>query len=302
MAALEEVPIQVNSEDEARQAVRDLAAKQVDFIKIWVDDNRQVTGQIYRGGRLADQVSTTPKLRPEFYSAIIDEAHQNNLRVVAHVMYLADAKRLVDAGIDGFVHSIRDRAVDEALIQAMVENDIFYVPTLTGHETGFIFADEPAWVSERSLRETVSGSIIGRISSPGFVGAMKQDLNLNARRRQFNMAKENLKALADGGVTIGLGTDSGTLNRFAGFFEHREMELMTEAGLTPQQAFLTGTVTAAKILGYEESGGLAPGKRADFILVPGNPIENIAESRNIAEVFLGGESLERSTMMSRLSR
>ena len=302
MGGLDEVPIQVNSEEEARQAVRDLAAKEVDFVKVWVDDSSQVTGQIYRGGRLADQVSTVPKLRPEFYSAVIDEAHQSNIRVVAHVLYLADAKRLVDAGVDGFVHSIRDRNVDDALVQAMVENDVFYVPTLTGHEAGFIYADEPAWLGERSLRETVSGSIIGRITSPGFVGTMQQDLNLNTRRRQFDTAMRNLKTLADAGVTIGFGTDSGTVNRFAGYFEHRELELMIQAGLTPEQAIVAATVTAAEILGYEESGGLVAGKRGDFILVPGNPVENIADSRDIAEVFLGGRQLERSSMMSRLAR
>ena len=299
---LEELPIQVNSEDEARQAVRDLAAKQVDFVKVWVDDNRQVTGQIYRGGRLADQVSTTPKLRPEFYSAIIDEAHQNNIRVVAHVVYLADAKRLVDAGIDGLVHSIRDRDVDDTLIQAMVENDVFYVPTLSDHLTEFAYADEPEWLGERALRETVPGSTIGRISSPGFVGTAQQDLNLNARRRQFDTAMRNLKTLADAGVTIGFGTDSGTLYRFNGFFEHLELELMVQAGLTPQQAIVAATVTAAEILGYEGSGGLAAGKQGDFILVPGNPLENIADSRDIAEVYSFGRRVERAAMMTRLSR
>ncbi len=297
-----EVPIQVNSEEEARQAVRDLAAKEVDFVKVWVDDARQVTGQIYRGGRLADQVATVPKLRPEFYSAVIDEAHQNNIRVVAHVLYLADAKRLVDAGVDGLVHSIRDRNVDDALVQAMVENDVFYVPTLTGHESAFTYADEPAWLGDRSLRETVSGSTVGRISSPGFVGRAQQDLNLNARRRQFDTAMRNLKTLSDAGVTIGFGSDSGTLDRFPGFFEHRELELMVAAGLTPEQAIVAATVTSAKILGYEESGGLAAGKRADFLLVPGNPIENMVDSRDIAEVYLAGRRLERSAMMTRLSR
>ena len=299
---LDEVPTQVNSEDEARQAVRDLAAKEVDFVKIWLDDARQVTGQIYRGGRLADQVSTIPKLRPEYYAAVIDEAHQNNIRVVAHVLYLADAKRLVDAGVDGLVHSIRDRNVDDALIQAMLENDVFYVPTLTAHEAAFVYADEPEWLGERTIRETVSGSTVGRISSPGFVGRAKQDLNLNTKRRQFDTAMGNLKTLADAGVTIGFGTDSGALDRFAGYFEHRELELMVNAGLTPEQAIVAATVTAAEILGYEESGGLVAGKRADFILVPGNPLENIADSRNIAEVYFFGRRVDRSTMMTRLSR
>ena len=77
---------------------------------------------------------------------------------------------------------------------------------------------------------------------------------------------------------------------------------MVNAGLTPEQAIVAATVTAAKILGYEESGGLVAGKRADFILVPGNPLENIADSRDIAEVYFFGRRVDRSTMMTRLSR
>jgi len=106
-----DVPIQVGSEDEARQAVRDLVALGVDFVKIWVDDNRQVSGQMFSGGRLVSTYSSVPKLSPALYGAIIDEAHQNNVRVAAHVRNLADAKGLVGAGVDGIIHSIRDQAV-----------------------------------------------------------------------------------------------------------------------------------------------------------------------------------------------
>ena len=102
--SLSDVPYQVANEDEARAAVQELAVQGVDFIKVWVDDDRRVSGQIYRFGQLTNQYSTVAKLSPALYGAIIDEAHQNNIRVVAHVRYLADAKGLVDAGIDGLVH------------------------------------------------------------------------------------------------------------------------------------------------------------------------------------------------------
>ena len=168
---------------------------------------------------------------------------------MAHVRYLADAKGLVEAGIDGLVHSIRDRAVDSALIQAMLDNDVFYVPTLTAHESTFIYADEPAWLREGSLRESVSGAIIGRLSSRGIVGTMQQDPNLTILRGEFENAMENLKALYDAGVAVGLGTDSGGTHRFPGFFEHRELELMVQAGLTPLQAITVGTQESGRLLG-----------------------------------------------------
>ena len=295
---LSEVPYQVASEDEARAAVQGLAAQGVDFVKVWVDDDRRVSGQIYRFGQLTNQYSTVSKLSPALYGAIIDEAHQNNLRVVAHVRYLADAKGLVDAGIDGLVHSIRDRGVDDALIQAMLDNDVFYVPTLTGHESAFIYADEPAWLREGSLRESVSGAIIGRLSSRGIVGTMQQDPNLTLLRGEFETAMENFKALFDAGVAVGLGTDSGGTHRFPGFFEHRELELMVQAGLTPLEAITAGTQTSGRLLGLEDTGTLEVGMRGDFIIVPGDPAADITATRNIAAVFRGGVELERSTMMS----
>ena len=296
--ALSEVPYQVASEDEARAAVQELAAQGVDFVKIWVDDDRKVSGQVYRFGQLTNQYSTVTKLSPALYGAIIDEAHQNNLRVVAHVRYLADAKGLVDAGVDGLVHSIRDRAVDNALIEAMLENDVFYVPTLTAHESTFIYADEPAWLREGSLRESVSGAIIGRLSSRGIVGTMQQDPNLSILRGEFETAMENLKALFDAGVAVGLGTDSGGTRRFPGFFEHRELELMVQAGLTPLDAITVGTQRSAQLLGLEDTGTLEVGMRGDFIIVPGDPITDITATRDIAEVFRGGVEVDRSTMMS----
>ncbi len=295
---LSDVPYQVGNEDEARGAVQELVAQGVDFVKIWLDDDRRVSGQIFRFGQLTNQYSTVTKLSPALYGAIIDEAHQSNVRVVAHVRYLADAKGLVDAGVDGLVHSIRDRAVDNALIDAMLENGTFYVPTLTGHESTFIYADEPAWLREGSLRESVSGAIIGRLSSRGIVGTMQQDPNLPIWRQEFETALENFKALYDAGVSVGLGTDSGGTYRFPGFFEHRELELMVQAGLTPLQAITVGTQDSARILGLENTGTLEVGMRGDFIIVPDDPLGEISATRNIAEVFRGGIQMERSTMMS----
>jgi imidazolonepropionase-like amidohydrolase len=301
--ALADAPIQVNSEEEARQAVRDMAAKQVDFIKVWVDDNRTVTGQIYRAGRLTDQYSTIPKLRSEYYEAVIDEAHQNNIRVVAHVLYLNDAKSLVAAGVDGLVHSIRDRNVDQALIDAMLENEVFYVPTLTGHESAFIYGDEPDWVGEQAMRETVSAGSSARLTSPRTVGLAKQDPNAGLARRQYATALLNLKTLFDAGVTIAMGTDSGAMNRFPGYFEHRELKLMVDAGLTPEQVIRAATQTSAKLLGIEETTGtLAAGRLADFVLMPSDPNDDILNTRDIAEVFQGGRQVDRSAIILSFSQ
>ena len=292
-----DVPIQVGSEDEARQAVRDLATLGVDFVKIWVDDNRQVVRQVFRGGRQVADFGSDPKLSSALYGAIIDEAHLNNIRVVAHVRNLADSKGLVAAGIDGIVNSVRDRAVDMDFIDAMIANDVFYVPTLIGHHVDFVYGDEPAWLGESYLRESVSGAVISRLRGARVVQGFLNSLNDTARRQEFDTAMVNFKSLYDAGVTIGLGTDSGAIDRFPGFFEHLEMELMVEAGLTPLEAIRIGAQGSAAILGIEEMGTLEVGKRGNFVIVPDRPDEDISASRSIAEVFREGERVDRSTMM-----
>ena len=105
----------VTTEAEARKAVQDLAAKKVDIVKIWVDD---------RDG-------TVKKLPPPMYRAIIDEAHKNNLRVVAHIFDLEDAKELLRSGIDGFAHGVRDKDIDDEFMTLIKQHpNVFVIPNL----------------------------------------------------------------------------------------------------------------------------------------------------------------------------
>src|SRR4029453_9602522 len=108
------------TEEQARSAVRELATEKVDFIKIWVDD---------RNGR-------APELSPPLYRAVIDEAPTRGIRVNAHVFYLADAKGLVAAGIDGFTHMVRDKDMDDEVVQAIVQRRVVIMPTLQNAERG----------------------------------------------------------------------------------------------------------------------------------------------------------------------
>ncbi len=294
---LSDVPIQVSNETEARQAVADLAAMNVDFVKIWVDDNRQISGQVFRGGERVNNFSSVPKLSAALYAAIIDEAHQSGLTVAAHVRSLADAKALVAAGVDGIIHSIRDQAVDPELIDAMLENDVFFTPTLARHQIEFVYCDQPDWLRESFLRESVSGAVISRLTNSAVVRGYCENLNEPTRRQEFARAMENFKTLYDAGVRVGLGTDSGAAETFPGYFEHLEMELMVEAGLTPMEAIHVGAARSAEILGMDDLGALAVGLPGNFIIVPEDPTADISASRNIAEVFFRGERVERSSMM-----
>ncbi len=127
----------VTTEEEARRDVRELAAHKADMVKIWVDD---------RNG-------TVEKLKPNLYRAIIDEAHKNNLRAMAHVFALDDVKALVRAGIDGFAHMVRDKDVDDELIALLKQRpDVFFVATLLGRAPRAL-CRKPAWSDDPVLRQ-----------------------------------------------------------------------------------------------------------------------------------------------------
>lgn len=283
--ALAEAPYQLSTADEARGAVRELAAARVDAVKIWVDDNL---------GRL-------PKLGPEAYRAAIEEAHAHDLPVYAHVFALEDAKELVRAGVDVLAHSVRDREVDAELIDLMKSRGVSYVATLTAHESTFVFAETPAWVDDPAFTAAYL-DLPTALRRPEFVENVRKNPDLPKLREQYAIALKNLAALAHAGVRIGFGTDSGTANRFYGYNEHRELELMVSAGLTPLQAITAATETSAAILGLEDAGVLAPRRRADFLVVSGRPASDIRQTRAIKAVFRSGQALDAAGLASGTGR
>jgi imidazolonepropionase-like amidohydrolase len=273
--AIAAAPQQVGTEEEAREAVRAMAEKNADAIKIWVDDG---------GGRL-------PKISPELYGAAIDEANQHGLKVLAHVYYLDDAKALVAAGVSGLAHSIRDQEVDDELIEMMLANDVFYAPTLVAHQSSGAYADQENWIGESSMRETVDAALIDKLTSREFVDNANANPGLPAQREQYQTALVNLKKLSDAGITVTLGTDSGTTSRFPGYFEHRELKLMVDAGMTPAQALIAGTRDSATVVGL--AGTLTEGAPADFLVLASNPLEDIRGTRDIDGVYVAGERQAR---------
>jgi imidazolonepropionase-like amidohydrolase len=275
----------VTTEEEARADVRELAAKKVDMIKIWVDD---------RNG-------TVEKLKPNLYRAIIDEAHKHNIRVLAHIVELADVKDLLRAGADGFAHMIRDRDIDDELLSLLrARPDVFFEQTLWG-ERRSIYSSRPAWLDEPILRETFS---------PREIEILDQEFtappaNPQAAQRARAMGQANLRNTARlnaAGVTLAVGTDSGgvTGEQFFGLGAHVEMEIeATRAGLTPMQAIVAATRNSARVAGLDQAGTIAPGKSADFLVLNGNPLDNIANTRRIDRVYLRGQEFPRAAMRAK---
>ena len=277
-AALRPSAYGVASEEDGRRYVQELAAQGVSFVKIWVDD---------RGG-------SVEKLGPPLYRAIIDEAHGHGLDVIAHVFYHDDAVELVAAGVDGFAHLVRDREMDDALVAAIVDGDVFVMPNIGISERGRHTA-APPWLSAPILAETVAADVLAR-ASDAFASRAADGAERSAR--SYEQMERSLAKLHAAGAPLVLGSDSGVQDHFYGFSAHRELELMVAAGLNPLDAIATATSRSANRLGLDDSGRLTPRARADFIVLDADPLDDITNTRRIADVYLGGSAVDRAALQA----
>ena len=265
---------------EARLAVDAMAMRHADIVKIWVDNG---------GG-------TMPAMSPEIYGAVIAEAHKHHLRVAAHVHDLADAQSLVNDGVDVLAHSVRDKPVDQELIAAMKRRHVWDISTFTVDESFYVYAEHPGFMQLDFFKDAVSPVLLTVWNSDAYSQKVSKDPKTAGHKADFAMDGQNLKTLYDAGVPIGFGTDSGAMpTRIPGFSEHRELEDMVHAGLTPMQAIVCATKNNAELLGIAATRGtIQPGKRADLVVLAANPLDDITNTRSIVAIFHDGRTVAPS--------
>jgi imidazolonepropionase-like amidohydrolase len=266
----------ITTASEARAAVGELAARGVAIVKTWVDD---------RGGAVR-------KLTPELYGAIIDEAHRRGLRVMVHATALGDAKALLRAGVDGFGHAFQE--VDDELLELVkARPQVFFMLALGGPRR----VVSAPWLNpvHPLVEETVS---------PGQIARLQQRLAsqpLEDRERAlaaWSRMAAGIARLSAAGASIAVGTDGGGQlgDQFVGWTVHTEVENMVAGGMTPAQVLVAATSTGAGILGLDELGVIAPGKSADFVVLDANPLDDITNTRRIAQVYLRGTAVDRARL------
>jgi len=251
-------PYWVTTTAEARKAVQENAAKKVDLIKIWVDD---------RNG-------TVKKLSPELYTAVIDEAHKNKLRVIAHIYTLEDAKGTLRAGLDAFAHGVRDTDLDEEFMSLVKKN-----PNLV---LGPNMPDRGVVADIEWLRPA--------LPAEAFAALQKGNTNRADANAFWQIQARNLAKMNSLNAHIVVGTDGNTP-----YAPHFEMEDMVAAGMTPAQVIRAATSNGAQFLRMTDTGTIEANKSADFIVLDANPLDNITNTRKISSVYLRGASVDRSS-------
>ena len=267
--------------EEARAKVDEIASS-ADIIKVWIDP---------QGGR-------HPRLSPEFTAAVMDQAKKHNLLRGAHVVELADARRIVDQGVNVLLHNVRDQEIPDDFIATLKARNVSVISTLAREEALFVFGEGPngpAFTDNPFFQKGLTAERLALLRSK----KREEQANDPARPRwlkMFDTDKKNLKKLVDAGVRFGFGTDSGGApDRYfiQGFFEHRQMELMRDAGLTPMQIIQSFSKNNSELLGIDkEFGTLAKGKAADLLVLTRNPLDDITNMRSLEAVYLAGKKFE----------
>lgn len=261
--------------EDAREQVNAVADSGADVVKIRVDDN----------------LGRTEKMTPETYQAVIDTSHERGLKLTAHMYYLEDAIGLMEAGADLLAHSVRDQAVNDELITLLRDSGVCYCPTLMREVSTYVYESRPEWFDDPFFTKETSADVIAALDSEEERERGQSTAN-QTYKAQLEVAKQNLKTLSDAGIPIAMGTDTGPRARFQGYFEHGELALMVEAGLTPMQAIVASTYDAARCMEVDaDLGSLETGKWADFIVMGQNPLVDINNTTTLEAVYVAGNAV-----------
>ena len=261
-----------NDAQSVRDQVNQNADRGANFIKTRIDDN----------------LGATPKMPRAVFDALVDQAHSRRLPVAVHLFYLDDAKYMLEADADLIAHSIRDLPVDDEFIDAVSATGVCYIPTLTREISTFVYESVPEFFSDPYFLKEADPAVLEALQTPERMSRMAASRSARAYKAGLEVAMDNVGVLHAAEVPIAMGTDTGPPARFQGYFEHLELQLMVDAGMTPLDAIRSATGIAADCIGMSDLGTLEPGRWADFSVLSADPTENIANTKTIESVYIAG--------------
>jgi imidazolonepropionase-like amidohydrolase len=278
---------EVATPEEAVAAVRKIAGAKIGQIKFWVD-NRDNT----RGGK--------KKMPPEVYTPLIAEAHRHGILVHAHATNLADQKGVVKAGVDVLVHTVVAEKLDDEFLSLLAEKKPYWAPVMGLADRAELCDGSNPFI-EQSLPESVIADVkAGKTWLPS--APCSAPPSAQAALREENL-KYNFPKYLAAGARIVLGTDAGVSAKYSyGFAEHHEMGMYVKLGMKPAEAIMVSTSRPTEVLRIKDTGTLAKGKRADFIVLNANPLEDIRNTREIDSVYLHGARLDREALRAKFKQ
>jgi imidazolonepropionase-like amidohydrolase len=276
---------EIGSEEEARSAVRTIYDSGADVVKIVVDS----------------APADAPRIRPDEIRAAADQARALGIRTVTHIGTFNDAVDAARGGSAAWLHGVYKHRLTDAQVGELAAYGIPMAPTLTVFDSYATVLDDNR-IATALEKETAAPAALNALDNIPLehpaIEPFRDYIALLKRNRQ--PAKDNARRLFEAGVTMFAGSDpqSGV---FAGPGLHRELLLMSEAGIPNAEVLRAATIHPARFLSQQadpDFGVVAAGKHADLLLVDGDPVADISRTSEIREVIVGGVRLEREAAVS----
>jgi len=232
-----------------------------------------------------------PALDSDTITALVTAAHARGLVVVAHVSSTAGVEQVVSAGVDVLAHVPADTELDPALVDRIAEAGIAVGPTLATIENTLGGRGGAAVVADPRLAEALGAAWTRRLT---------EDVPVVGGRAMppYSRAEDNVRRLADAGVAVLAGTDAPNPGTVFGASLHRELELLVRCGISPARALTAATAEPARVFGLADRGRVAVGQRADLVLVSGDPLADITETRGIERIWREGTACDRRAFVA----
>lgn len=255
---------------EAAEFVAARAAEGMDHVKIVIEDN---VGH------------PCPMLSPELTDALVLEAHAHGLIAVAHVSKRSHAEQALDSGIDGLVHQYSDGPLTAEFAARMAETGTFVAATFAAGRP----VESATLAHDPRLAPYISPVIRDRLAA----GSIEHVGTVKGKPVEPDDGLDKVQMLRAAGVPILAGTDSPGIGAI-GPSLHLELDLLVRGGLTPTEALTAATATNARQFRIADRGRIAPGLRADLVLVDGDPTSDIDAMRAITRIWRGGTEFDRA--------
>ncbi|MEQ9592014.1 MAG: amidohydrolase family protein [Cyclobacteriaceae bacterium] len=276
--------VKVSSLNEVDQLVQRLADQKADLIKIWFI--------------VSPQLNFEENLK--LIQRTIDQAHEKGIRAAVHATQLETAKAAVRAGADVLVHSVDDVEVDKEFIKLLKKNNTIYTSSLSvldGYQRAFAQQFDFTKVDFDIADPFFMGSLfdLKKIPTEDIPERAKLAMAnptkvITSANEEIELAMVNLKTLQDAGVTIATGTDAGNIGTLHASSMHQELNIMEDAGLSPEQILVNSTLNGAKLMGMvDKIGSIEVGKWADMVILNANPLLNTENYSSIYRVVKDGK-------------